>query len=302
MPRLSFPHPSNFYQIGPIPRFPFAGATPATAKGELLLEDVEFHYQMRPDNAVLSGINLHIKPGTVCALVGRSGGGKSTIVHLLMRFYDPKAGQILLDGEDFCNLNLKWLHDRMGLVAQDTQLFATTVEENIAYGLDGYDRDQLVAAARMANAHDFIMSFEDGYRTRVGERGIRLSGGQKQRIAIARVLLRKPKLLILDEATSALDTESEALVQESIDRMIRTLAGGCTVVVVAHRLSTVMNADTIAVLDRGRVVEQGTHDELLRADGLYATLALKQLSRSKADPSERTGRRSRRSAAPPRRR
>ena len=236
---------------------------------------------MRPDQKVLKGLDLHIKPNTVCALVGRSGGGKSTIAHLLMRFYDPKAGRILVDGVDYCDVNLQWMHGHMGLVAQDTQLFGATIEQNITYGLESYSMEQVIAAARLANAHDFISSFDEGYQTRVGEKGQRLSGGQKQRIAIARVLLRKPRLLLLDEATSALDTESESQVQEAIDRMIQALTGGCTVVVIAHRLSTVMNADQIAVIDGGNVVEQGRHGELLALEGIYHKLVNKQLTGEK---------------------
>jgi len=259
---------------------PNAGTKLEKVTGELKLENVDYTYQMRPDAKVLSNVSITIPPNTMLALVGRSGGGKSTIVHLLMRFYDPKAGRITLDGVDYTSLNVKWLHDQMGLVAQDTQLFGTTIEENITYGLEHYTQEQMVAAAKLANAHEFISGFEDGYGTRVGERGVRLSGGQKQRIAIARILLRKPKLLLLDEATSALDTESEAQVQQAIDRLIQTLHGGCTVVVIAHRLSTVMNADKIAVIDGGTVVEEGTHEELLAVHGVYHKLAVRQLKRT----------------------
>jgi len=258
-------------------------------KGEVRIEAIDFVYQMRPDTKVLDNLSLTIAPNTMCALVGRSGGGKSTIVHLLMRFYDPSAGRITLDGHDYCNLNVRWLHDHMGLVAQDTQLFGSTIEENITYGLPGYDHEQMIAAAKLANAHEFITRFEDGYLTRVGERGVRLSGGQKQRIAIARVLLRRPKLLLLDEATSALDTESEGLVQQSIDRLIQTLQGGCTVVVIAHRLSTVMNADKIAVIDGGKVAEEGTHEDLLARHGVYHTLVTRQLQKGKDTVSDNDG-------------
>merc|ERR1711871_1510265 len=213
----------------------------------------------------------------VVALVGRSGGGKSTLAHLLMRFYDPRKGAIFLNGIDYKKYNLSTLHKSIGIVAQDTSLFNRTIEENIAYGLDEYTPDEVCEAGRLANAHDFIMELDEGYQTKIGERGVRLSGGQKQRIALARVFLRKPKLLILDEATSALDTESEALVQESIDRLIST--GGCTVVLIAHRLSTVLNADTIAVVDKGQIVEHGTHQDLVEKNGLYAQLVNRQESR-----------------------
>jgi len=248
---------------------------PKTVQGELRFDKVNFHYQMRPDNNVLQDVDLVIEPGSVCALVGKSGGGKSTIVHLFMRFYDPTTGRVLLDGRDITELNLKSLHDHMGLVSQDTQLFANSVEENIAYGVTSYTKEELYEAAQLANAHEFIMGFEEGYATKVGERGVRLSGGQKQRIAIARCFLRRPKMLFLDEATSSLDTESEALVQEAIDKLIKR--GGCTVLLVAHRLSTVVNADKIAVVDKGRIVEQGKHDELLNRGGIYARLIRRQI-------------------------
>lgn len=255
-----------------------------TFQGEVELQDVEFHYQMRPDNKVLKGINLKIRRGEVCALVGRSGGGKSTIAHLLMRFYDPKGGRILLDGKDFTTLNLKNIHDQCGLVAQETQLFGWSIKENICYGLkDKFDTGELtdadvIDAAQAANAHEFILKFEDGYETKVGERGIRLSGGQKQRIALARVFLRKPKLLVLDEATSALDAESEHQVQEALDRLIAM--GNSTVLLIAHRLSTVMDADKIAVVNDGAIVETGKHAELVAQGGIYAKLVARQLERA----------------------
>eukprot|EP00808_Paulinella_micropora_P004913 g72239.t1 len=251
---------------------------PATLQGALDLQDVEFFYQLRPDTPVIKKVNLSIPAGKVLALVGRSGGGKSTLVHLLMRFYDPRSGSISLDKTNLVELSPRSLHQSIGLVSQETQLFATTIEENIGYGVDDYTIEEIYAAARKANAHDFIMLFESGYQTRVGDRGIRLSGGQKQRIAIARVMLRKPKLLFLDEATSSLDSESEALVQDALDKLISE--GGCTIVLVAHRLSTVVNADKIAVIDNGGIKEQGTHDELLQKKGVYAKLVQKQLART----------------------
>jgi ABC-type multidrug transport system fused ATPase/permease subunit len=234
---------------------------------------------MRPEHSVISGVNLEVGRGDVCALVGRSGGGKSTIVHLLMRFYDPTRGRILLDGWDLRDLNLKSVHKHMGLVAQETQMFAGSIEENIMYGLSSCNREDMEEAARYANAHDFILRFPEGYATRVGERGVRLSGGQRQRVAIARMLLRRPKVLLLDEATSSLDTESEALVQQALDRLIGE--GGRTIVLVAHRLSTVRNADNIAVLDKGALVEQGTHEQLLtKKDGVYEKLVRRQLHKA----------------------
>uniref|UniRef100_A0A6B2L0F6 ABC transmembrane type-1 domain-containing protein n=1 Tax=Arcella intermedia TaxID=1963864 RepID=A0A6B2L0F6_9EUKA len=257
---------------------PDEGEQVKDVKGLIELKDVEYFYQMRPDHKVLKGVNLAIQPGQVCALVGKSGGGKSTLIHLLMRFYDPKAGGLYLDGKDYRQLNPLSLRQHIGIVAQDTQLFNMTIEENIAYGLGrDYTKEELYGAAKLANAHEFILEFDEGYETRVGERGTRLSGGQKQRIALARVFLRKPKLLFLDEATSALDSESEALVQEAIDNLIAR--GGCTVVLVAHRLSTVINADTIGVVHQGRIVEQGTHDELLKQKGIYAQLVKHQVAR-----------------------
>lgn len=248
-------------------------------KGDITLEDVHFAYQMRPDQKVLKGINLEIKAGQTIALVGRSGGGKSTLVHLLMRFYDPKEGRILLDGRNICDINLLSLHGIMGLVQQETQLFALSIEQNIGYGTPNYTQQQVEEAAKLANCHDFIMEFEDGYETRVGERGVRLSGGQKQRIAIARVLLRRPRLLFLDEATSALDTESEAAVQAALDNLIKL--AGCTVILVAHRLSTVVNADKIAVIHSGEIVEHGTHSELVAKGGAYYRLVSRQITREK---------------------
>ncbi|KAL3686419.1 hypothetical protein R1sor_008993 [Riccia sorocarpa] len=258
---------------------PNAGIMVSTLEGDIKLDDVKFHYQMRPQHPVLTGVSLHIGRGQVCALVGRSGGGKSTIVHLLMRFYDPTEGRIVLDGWDLKQLNLKSVHKHMGLVAQDTQMFACSIEENITYGLSRYTVEDMEEAARYAHAHDFIMRFPEGYATRVGERGVRLSGGQRQRIAIARMLLRRPKVLLLDEATSSLDTESEALVQQALDRLISE--GGRTVVLVAHRLSTVRNADMIAVMEKGSVVEQGKHEELVELNGVYQRLVRRQLNKVK---------------------
>jgi len=282
-------------------------------QGELRLENVTFAYQMRPNSPVLKNLDLVIPRGSVCALVGRSGGGKSTLVHLLMRFYDPQQGHILLDGVPLQELNLRSLHEKMAIVAQDTQLFSGTIEENIIYGSEMFLQmveaehneekyghtwneaqmrefkiaqekrrlilhEAMVDAAKAANAHQFISELDDGFQTNCGERGVRLSGGQKQRIAIARAMLRRAPLLFLDEATSALDTESEALVQQAIDELIAR--AGCTVVLVAHRLSTVINADKIAVVDGGRIIEQGSHAELVAQGGAYAKLVARQVSRA----------------------
>ena len=248
-------------------------------QGRLTFDKVEFTYQMRPDHPVIKGLTLDVPAGSTCALVGRSGSGKSTLVHLLLRFYDPSAGCVRLDGVPLPEWNLRSLHRQVALVAQDTQLFAGTILDNITYGLDedSYTRADVEEAARGANAFDFVSELPEGFLTRVGERGTRMSGGQKQRIAIARCLLRKAKILLLDEATSALDAESEASVQQALDKLISS--GGATVILVAHRLSTVMNAHKIAVVNSGNVIEEGNHDELIARNGAYSMLVHKQLSR-----------------------
>eukprot|EP00238_Polyblepharides_amylifera_P006005 CAMPEP_0196597224 /NCGR_PEP_ID=MMETSP1081-20130531/90310_1 /TAXON_ID=36882 /ORGANISM="Pyramimonas amylifera, Strain CCMP720" /LENGTH=775 /DNA_ID=CAMNT_0041922543 /DNA_START=73 /DNA_END=2400 /DNA_ORIENTATION=- len=259
---------------------------------DLVLENVHFYYQMRPDSLVIAGVSLHIPAGKVCALVGRSGGGKSTLVHLLLRYYDPTEGRILLDGRDLRSWSLQSVHSQLGLVSQDTQMFASTILENISYGCSCKSVEEVQDAAKKASAHEFITHFPDGYETLIGERGIRLSGGQKQRLAIARAFLRRPRLLLLDEATSALDAESEHQVQSALDVLMRD--AGCTVVLVAHRLSTVVNAHLIAVVDNGKVVEKGTHLQLLQETctdsstnedasiqvcGVYARLVSRQLAK-----------------------
>jgi len=249
-----------------------------TLLGHLQLKFVEFRYKTRPESLVLNHIQLDMKPGTVTALVGKSGGGKSTLVHLLMRFYEPTGGQICLDGKDIRELSSRSLRTFCGFVAQDTQLFAKSIEENLVYGLGRpYTHEEVVDSCQLANAHEFIMETEEKYETRVGEKGIMLSGGQKQRLAIARCFLRRPRLLFLDEATSALDSENEAVVQKSLDLLIESLR--CTVVLVAHRLSTVINADNIAVIHKGAIKEHGTHTELLRAGGIYSQLVTRQMAR-----------------------
>ena len=205
-------------------------------------------------------------------MVGPSGAGKSTLLDLLPRFYDPQGGVIRVDGHDIRTVTLKSLRNLMGIVTQETYLFNDTIRHNIAYGQNGLALEKIEEAARMANAHDFIMQFEQGYDSLVGNRGIMLSGGQRQRIAIARALLKNPQILVFDEATSALDTESEALVQEAIDRLMANR----TTLVIAHRLSTIKNADRILVLDQGTIVESGSHAELMSRDGLYKRLYLMQ--------------------------
>ena len=244
--------------------------------GDLELCNVQFFYQMRPDNIVLENFNLSIPAGKTLALVGRSGGGKSTIINLLLRFYDAKQGRLLLDGKPYKNIKVNQLRRLFGVVTQDTELFSLTIEENIAYGLSksDYTQEDLIQAAKKAQAYDFILQMKDGFQTRIGERGNRISGGQRQRIAIARVFLRKPKIILLDEATSALDEHSQEAVQKALSVLI--IESHATVVLVAHRLSTVMNAHSIVVIDNGRVLEQGTHNELVVQDGIYASMVQKQ--------------------------
>lgn len=244
------------------------GAVPLeNVKGEITFRNVSFEY---PDDhtPVLSQINLTIKPGEKVALVGPSGGGKTTLCSLIPRFYDPTEGEILLDGQNIKNVTLKSLRSNIGVVQQDIYLFSGTVYENIAYGKTDATKEEVIQAAKMAGAHEFIMELKDGYDTYVGERGVKLSGGQKQRISIARVMVRSPKLVILDEATASLDNESEHLVAESLDK----LAAGRTTITIAHRLTTIHGADRILVLSGNHIVEEGNHETLMEKQGIYYQL------------------------------
>lgn len=269
-----------------------SGLTPETIQGEITLEHINFSYPSRPDVPVVKDLSITFPAGKTCALVGASGSGKSTIVSLVERFYDPLSGVVRLDGIDLKDLNVKWLRRQIGLVSQEPILFATTIKGNVAHGLIGSpwenatddEKDKLIREACVrANADGFITKLPLGYDTLVGERGFLLSGGQKQRIAIARAIVSDPRILLLDEATSALDTQSEGIVQDALDKA----ATGRTTITIAHRLSTIKGADCIYVMGGGVVLEKGTHSELLRdPDGAYSRLVQAQKLREEKEKRE----------------
>ncbi|MBT8363357.1 MAG: ABC transporter ATP-binding protein/permease, partial [Deltaproteobacteria bacterium] len=240
-------------------------------QGELIFDQVHFRYG--EGDQVLHAINFTMAPGEMVALVGPSGAGKTSIANLICRFYDPFKGHVSVDSYDLRNIKLSSLRRQVAVVLQDSFLFNNTIAENLYYGKPDATEDELIAAARAANAHEFIMQLPDGYDTEIGERGVRLSGGQKQRLALARAILADPRILILDEATSSVDAEAEYLIQQALERVLK----GRTALVIAHRLSTIRNADKIIVLDRGRIAEIGNHEDLMQRGGLYNQLYQRQM-------------------------
>src|SRR5208283_3097838 len=253
------------------------GGEDITVKGDIVFDNVFFRYPSSGNDA-LCGVNLSVKRGEIVALVGYSGAGKSTLVDLVAAFWYPTGGAIYIDGRDVLTLSLKSLRSHIGSVTQDIVLFDDTVKENILFGRPGASDEKVIEAAKAAFAHEFIMQLPQGYVTMIGERGVRLSGGQKQRITIARAIIRNPSVLILDEATSSLDTESEQQVQKALERLMF----GRTTIVIAHRLSTVQKATRIAVMSGGRIIQEGTHEELLAQGGIYQELYSLQFMNTEA--------------------
>ncbi|MBQ0755642.1 MAG: ATP-binding cassette domain-containing protein, partial [Amphritea sp.] len=259
----------------PVNRPEKAETATASLKAELSFDEVTFNYPSRPDQAALEAFSLTLKEGSITALVGPSGAGKSTVFELLLRFYDPLKGRVCFDSKDLRDFDPRELRRQVALVSQQPALFTANVIDNIRYGRADASKEEVVAAAKAAYAHEFIERLPEGYNSDLGEQGVRLSGGQKQRIAIARAILNDRRILLLDEATSALDTESEHKVQMALD----TLMQGRTTVIIAHRLSTILHADQIIVMDQGRVVGMGSHEELLQSSDLYSRLAKLQFKR-----------------------
>ena len=246
-------------------------------KGRIEFDDVSFGYT--PDRLILKNVSLTIEPGQIAAFVGPTGAGKTTIISLLPRFYETSSGSIRIDGEDVKEFKLKSLRRQLGFVLQETLLFRAPIWQNIAYGRPSATREEVIAAAQLANAHEFIEEMPDGYDTMVGERGVTLSGGQRQRIGIARAVIRDAPILILDEPTSGLDAASEAVVFDALHRLM----AGRTCIVITHRLATIRNAHVIFVLKDGRIVERGTHEELLRGGGLYLNLYETQFRKQESE-------------------